>query len=166
MFNPNLKNISFHGLGGIRAESVFSNDKPYFLQDRIVDSMDSEECQIAINITTKTNTRYYLSGIDVSYLRSPSKPECTSFISDASEEKCNCLALSDISAPLTGIGSISGNQDILNTPYFSYYYLPQGYFYGGLNYQDIVDNMVYPPHHPTGSFPKINKLFFPIDGVS
>lgn len=163
MFNPNLKEISFHGLGGIRTESVFSNDKPYFLQDRIVDSMDSEECQIDINIITKTNTRYYLSGIDVSYLRSPSKPECTSFISDASEEKCNCLALSDISAPLTGIGSISGNPDTLNTPYFSYYYLPQVYFYGGLNYQDIVDNMVYPPHHPTGSFPKINKVFFPID---
>lgn len=196
IFDPNIYDIKFHGLGGVdfttsnkfgssclenvtvetdpntKEKRAYYTDSltikgPWFVQDyqdeNLVDQgIESEETNISISIKAHANSQFRLNDkISIRYLRSDTKPTCESFVSNI----CKCFPLTSLNPNASGQAKLENKNNLLYLPNTSYYRLPSGWFYGGLNAKQVNAYGVKPPNHPNPEtpFPRIHSKFFPMD---
>jgi hypothetical protein len=187
IFNPDISNVKLHGLGGVDFNTSLTRDiscvgsinsttfdGPYFLQkDSYPSGLDGTPSNIFINVKTHNNSQFkFISGINIEYLRSDSKPECNSFVEN--KDTCKCFSLMDLHPEASGKQELSNKADLLFVPATSMYYLPSGQYYGGLTQEEVDEyGIILPDHPPPGTplvkshspiFPKEQDCSYTIDG--
>jgi len=187
IFNPDISNVKLHGLGGVDFSTSLTRDiscvssinsttfdGPYFLQkDSYPSGLDGTPSNIFINVKTHNNSQFkFISGINIEYLRSDSKPVCEPFVKN--NETCNCFSLMDLHPEASGKQELSNEKDLLFVPSTSMYYLPSGKYYAGLTQNEVNEYGLMLPYHPDPGtplykghdpiFPKEENCSYTIDG--
>lgn len=148
-------------------QNTVVNDGPFFITDSkfpsSVNTIEKTRSQIQLNVETATNSKFVFNNqIVVSYLRSDTHPTCEPFVKN--QDTCKCYNLGRLHPTASGSG-MSNEKHLIFTPNTSLYYVPSGYFYGGLTTAEVSAYGTILPDHPVPGtrIPQTHNKPFPED---
>lgn len=160
-FTNNI-NLKTHGHNGIIDNSFSRQDRSTIgfsrsgiISENTIENSGVNGSGIGIKLTyeAKNNAKLELGNIELSYLRSPSKPKCPPFISQNSTPNSKNSAI--VYDHKNNAYYIGGTY----VPPVTTFYLPSGSYYGDLE-NSIVDSVnIKFQNHPTGTLLKTHSLF-------